>query len=91
MDEKDCKKVELVAEITVRRYFDHYLEEVWPDQLAAAITAHNQDVTAHTEQIKGAVKAESSRLKLWVYGLIFAGGIGGGVGIARAIAAIVGN
>ena len=91
MDERDCKKVELVAEVTVRRFFDHYLDEIFPEQLKRTIVAHNQDVTAHSEQIKIAVKAESSRLKLWVLGLIFAGGIGGGVGIARAAAFFLGG
>lgn len=83
MDEKDCKKVELVAEITVRRFFDHYLNEVFPEQLTATITAHNSDVTAHAQQIKDAVTAESSRVKLWLLGLIFTGGFGGGLGIAK--------
>lgn len=91
MDEADCKKVELLAEVTVRRFFTHYLEEVFPKQLAATITAHNKDVTAHTQQIQGAVRAESSRVKLWLISLIFVGGVGGGVGVAKAVAFFVGN
>lgn len=91
MDKGDCEKVKLIAEVTVQRFFTHYLEEVFPEQLEATITAHNKDVTAHTRQIRDAVKAESSRFKLWVVGLIFAGGIGGGVGITKIVAAIVGN
>lgn len=81
----DDKQVALIAEVTVRRYFDHYLEHVWPKQLLTAITAHNRDVTAHVQQIRVAVKAESSRLKLWLFGLIFTGGIGSGVGIVKAV------
>ena len=76
MDENDC-------ELTVRRFFTHYLEVVFPEQLEAAITGHNKDVTAHTQQIRAAVKNESMRLRLWVYGLIFTGGLGGGLGLAR--------
>ena len=91
MDETDCKKVELVAEITVRRFFTHYLEEVFPEQLTAAITAHNQDVTAHSQQIRIAVKAESSRIKLWLVGLIFAGGGGLALGIREAAAFFLGS
>ena len=71
------------VELTIRRFFTHYLEEVFPKQLAAAITAHNRDVTAHIQQIREAVKAESSKLKLWLFGLIFTGGIGGGIGLGR--------
>ena len=91
MDDKDYKKVELVAEVTVQRFFTHYLEEVFPEQLEKTITAHNQDITAHVEQIKSAVKAESSRIRLWLVGLIFTGGVGGGVGIAKVVAIIVGS
>ena len=85
MNPADCKKMELVAEVTVQRFFNHYLEEVFPEQLERAITAHNQDVTAHVQQIREAVKTESTRVKLWLVGVIFAGGVGGGVGLAKAI------
>ncbi len=85
MDDQDYKRVEVIAKLTVREYFDHYLIEVFPTQLKEAIITHNKDVTAHYEQIKGAVGAESSRLKMWMFGLIFASGIGGGVGIAKAV------
>ena len=79
----DCKKMELVAENTVQKFFNHYLTEVFPEQLAAAITAHNKDVTAHKQQIKGAVRAESARIKLWLMGLIFGGGAGAGALVTR--------
>lgn len=91
MDETDYKKVELVAEVTVRRFFTHYLEEVFPEQLMAVIAAHNKDVTAHVQQIRVAIKAESSRVKLWLVGLIFTGGLGSGIGAARAIAFFMGS
>ncbi len=86
MDTEDCKKVELVAEVTVRRFFDHYLNEVFPQQLEIAITAHNKDVTAHVEQIQIAVRAESSRIKLWLCSLLVTGGGGVGFGIAKFFA-----
>ena len=85
------KRVEMIAEITVRRYFDHYLEEVWPEQLTTAITAHNKDITAHVQQIQIAIKAESSHRKLWLIGLVLAVGAGGGVGVAKVVAAIIGG
>ncbi len=85
------KEMELIAEIEVRRFFDIFLNEVFPQQLEAVVTAHNRDVTAHAPQIKAAIKAESSRIKLWVYGLIFAAGAGGGVGVAKAFGFLVGS
>lgn len=81
-------EMETTAELVVLRFFTHYLNEVFPEQLEQMITAHNNDVNAHTRQIKDAVKAESTRLKLWAYGLIFAGGVGGGVGVSRLIASL---
>ena len=65
MNGENCKKMELVAELAVRRFFDHYLDEVFPEQLVRVVAAHNQDVDAHSKQIRKAVKAESSRIKCW--------------------------
>ena len=80
------------ADRSVRRYFDHYLSEVFPDQLERAITSHNQDVSAHHEQIKNAVGVTALKIKLWVLCLTFVVGIGSGAGgpalvkfLARAI------
>ena len=89
MDDAECKKVEMIAEVKVRRFFDHYLNEVFPKQLAAAITAHNLDVTAHSQQIEEAVKTESLRTRLLMLGMIFIGGLGGGLGISKVIGLFV--
>lgn len=91
MNGDECKKMEMVAELTVQRFFDHYLEEVFPKQLSATILAHNQDVTAHAPQIKGAVETAAARLKLWVYGLMFGGGVGAGAGITAVVNALSGR
>lgn len=72
MTEAECRKMEEIAELKVRRFFDHFLSEVLPK----VITAHNQDVTAHKIQIRGAVEAGSMRVKLWVLGGAFTGGLG---------------
>ncbi len=91
MDEKGREEVELVAEVIVQRFFAHYLDEVFPEQLSRLIGAHNSDVAAHAKQITGAVKAESSRVRLWIVGLIFTGGVGGGVGLARMVSVLTGG
>lgn len=87
----DEPNVKIVAELVVRRYFEHYQLEVFPDQLAQIITAHNSDVAAHQQQIGDAIKAESSRFKLWLIGLIFTVGLGGGIGLSRLIGRIAGG
>lgn len=91
MTSADRKEVEMVAKLAAQQFFSHYLEEVFPAQLTAAVTAHNRDVTAHAPQIKGAIDMATARLKLWVLGLVFGGGIGLGVGASRAIAALSGS
>lgn len=83
MNDDDCSKMKLIAEVTVQRFFTEYLNEVFPKQLEQLIAAHNRDVAAHTRQIREAVRAESSRVKLWLMGVIFTGGLGGGIGIAK--------
>ena len=89
MNDDDCKKVEMIAEIKVRRFFDHYLNVIFPKQLTAMITAHNLDVTAHSQQIKEAVRTESLRTRLLMLGMIFIGGLGGGLGISKVIGLFV--
>lgn len=91
MNGDNCEKMKMVAKLEVRQFFDHYLQEVFPVQLTAAITAHNQDVTAHAPQIKGAVETATVRLKLWVYGLMFGGGCGVGAGITAVVSALSKN
>lgn len=89
MSELNCEKMKMIAQLEVRESFDHYLTEIFPEQLERIIAAHNKDVTAHSTQIRIAVRAESARVKLWLYGLIFVGGIGGGIGLRQVIAAFV--
>jgi len=81
-------RTEQIAELTVRKFFDHYLDEVFPQQLTAAITAHNKDVTAHEKQIKTKIQTEVQRLKIWIFGLIFAGGIGSGFALGKLLATL---
>lgn len=90
-ESKNCKKMELIADATVQKFFNHYLTEIFPEQLAKVIAAHNCDVTAHAEQISAKVEVAVGRLKLWIIALIFAGGVGGGVGLSRVLAAFVGH
>lgn len=91
MNNEDCKKTELIAEVKVRQFFEHYLNEIFPEQLTQLIAAHDNDVRAHRIQIREAIRVESYRVKLWLIGLIFAGGVGGGLGIREAVAFFVGN
>ena len=85
MDAEDRKETRDISELVVRRYFENYLTNVWPRQLAEVIGAHNKDVAAHAQQIREAVNAETSRFKLWFIGLLIFGGGVSGAGIARFV------
>jgi hypothetical protein len=80
-------KTELAVSLMIQQFFNDYLTNIFPKQLAAVIGAHNQDVDAHREQIGNRVDVAIGKLKLWVAGIIFVGGIGSGVGLSRAAAA----
>lgn len=70
------KEVKELAELEVRRYFDHYLERVFPQQVKAFIKEHNLDPKAH-----GGVERRFSKLT-WV--MLGAAAVGGG-GITKLI------
>jgi hypothetical protein len=65
-------EVKEIAELEIRRYFDHYLEKVHPRTLDAAIEAHDSDDKAH-----GSVEKRMDRA-VWVFvGVAVAsGGVG---------------
>lgn len=71
------------VDLEIQKYFNHYLYNVFPKQLQEAIGNHNQNVEAHREQIKNALALASLKLKLWVVGSVFAGGVGSGVGLLK--------
>jgi hypothetical protein len=57
MNEQDCKKVELMAELKVRQYFDHFLTNVFPEMLQTHIAG-----CPHGKKV--------SRLKWTVVGIV---------------------
>jgi len=78
LSEREEKEVESIAELTVRRYFDKYLEEVFPKQIAAVVEAHNAAADAH-----GGIREAFSKHKWLVLGFVAGGGIAAGAGIER--------
>lgn len=66
------QEVKEIAELQVRRYFDHYQTEVFPQQLKTIINTHDSDDKAH-----GAVEKKVNRA-VWVFtGVAAAGGLAG--------------
>jgi len=75
LSKQDMEAVDDRVELGVRRYFDHYLENVWPVQMQA----HNDDCTAH-----GGVAKKLLKLKWYIIGAVMAGG-GGGAALAKLL------
>ena len=80
MTNEERQQVEDIAEISVRKYFDHYLTEVLPLQQKAerhimhlSIEQHNADKNAH-----GGVERKFMK---FVWMLLGASAVGGGSGL----------
>jgi hypothetical protein len=76
------EQVKEIAELEVRRYFDHYQTEIFPVQLKTIIEAHDNDDEAH-----GSVRLRVDRA-VWVFiGVAIASG-GTGAFLAKVMAAV---
>jgi len=74
LSKSDLDTINDRVELGVRRYFDHYLAEVFPKQMKA----HNQDCSAHS-----GVSKRLSRLKWFAIGAFIASGGVTGAELAR--------
>jgi len=85
----NVREVEHIAELTVRRYFDHYLENVRPElesrlrkDMVVAVTAHDLSPSAH-----GGVERRFSRLVWLGMGAIAVSG-GTGAVVAKLLSGL---
>lgn len=80
MTKQDCKKVEMMVELGVRRYFDHYLEDIFPKQIAAVMEAHDKAADAH-----GGITGQFMKFRWLIVGAAAGGGLGFGTMIHKLI------
>lgn len=80
MTDKDDESVQRIAELEVRRYFDYYLTNIWPqqvqelrDQITTSVTIHNDNRESH-----GGVESKVNRALWWVGGASAVVGLLGG-------------
>lgn len=85
LTEQEVERIREIAELETRRYFDHYLESVFPKQVELFIDAHNECQEAH-----GGVEKKVNRA-LWICAGAAAVGTGLGFSAKAVIAAIVGG
>jgi hypothetical protein len=91
LNEAQRREVEQTAELTTRRYFDHYLENVWPKQAAELERQCNHNIQHHDEDphAHGAVPRRFNRL-MWIgVGIAAASGTGG-AGLAQVLMNLAG-
>lgn len=69
-----------IAELEVRRYFDRYLNEVFPKQIAAVVEAHDKAADAH-----GGIRGKFAKFRWTLIGFAAGGGIAGGVGLSKLL------
>lgn len=86
LTEQEIQRIKELAELETRRYFDHYLESVFPEQVERFIDAHNECQEAH-----GGVEKKVSRTLWMLAGAAAVGGAGVGFGVKAIVAAIVGG
>jgi len=85
LDDKDLKQIEDKAELQVRRYFDHYMSEVFPRQVTTLIDIHDASDKAH-----GGVKVRLNKIIWMATGIAAAGGASGAIA-AKVVAALGGS
>lgn len=71
-------QVSQIAELEVRRYFDHYLTNVFPAQVEAVVKAHDDADAAHGGRIKSLDK-----MRWLLTGAVAMIGFAGGVSIDK--------
>lgn len=81
----DRKDIQETAELEVRRYFDHYLENVFPVQVKTMIQQHNLSPKAH-----GGVERRLNKVLWTIAGIGLAGG-GTAAGVAKALGVFGGH
>lgn len=78
--ESEKQEIKDAAELEVRRYFDHYLMEVFPDQVKQIVQQHNLSPKAH-----GGVERRLNKVLWMIAGSAVAAG-GTTAGVAKLLA-----
>lgn len=89
LTEDQERDVERIAELETRRYFDHYLNEVFPAQVKTirehtyvTVEKHDMNPAAH-----GGVEKKLNKL-IWMFMGVAAAGGGTGALVAKLISAV---
>lgn len=80
LSEAQAREAKQIAELEVRRYFDHYLTRIFPQQVAAVVEAHNLSPKSH-----GGVERKFTKMVWLTVGAASAGGSGIGYAISTLL------
>ncbi len=79
-DDDKCA-IQKMMDAKIEAYFNHYLLEIFPEQVRQIIANHDANVDAHRRQIESAVSKRFDRIRVLAIGvmagLALAGGVGG--------------
>lgn len=78
LDADDLAQIDTRVELGVRRYFDHYLEKVFPVQVRQVLDSHDKSTEAH-----GGVAKKFDRFRYLLTGFAAAGGFGAGAAATK--------
>ena len=84
-----AREVQQIADLATRKYFDHYLTDVWPIQQQALREYILTNIAAHdlAKEAHGSVERRFSRLLWMLMGVAAAGGAGG-VGVTKLLSLV---
>lgn len=80
LSSNETERVQEIAELQVRRYFDNYLNEVFPKQIAAVMEAHDKAADAH-----GGIRGKFAKFRWTLIGFAAGGGALGGAGLSKLL------
>lgn len=90
LSESQVREVQQIAELETRRFFEAYLRDVWPTQLAAIyeytrtqVKLHDDDDNAH-----GRVETRFNKMIWLMMGAVGCGGVGAGTALTTLLQTI---
>lgn len=93
LNEKQVREVKAISELEVRRYFDHYLNTVFPEQAEALRTHSEVQVESHNDdrEAHGGVEKRLNKMVYLAIGAAGAGGTGLGISIPQLLSVLGGG
>lgn len=80
LSKSEQEHVEQISELQIRRYFDNYLENVFPKQISAIMESHDKAADAH-----GGIRGKFAKFRWTLIGFATGAGLLGGAGLSKLL------